>query len=195
MKNQKEKLSVKELIQAGGFGAIYLVVYFALAMILGFNPITFFVTGPIVAVVLGTVYMLYVSKVPKRGAIFILSIFNGLLLSTNFIYSFFITIALGLIAELIAASGKYKSISKNIVSFGVFSCASISVYVGVLFTREQYLEMAMQYYGSHYTEVLGNILSVRNVILLLLADFVAGVIGGFIGKTLLKNHLERAGIV
>lgn len=74
---EKNKLSVKELIQAGGFGAIYLVVYFALAMLLGFNPITFFVTGPIAAVVLGTVYMLYIAKVPKRGAIFILSIFNG----------------------------------------------------------------------------------------------------------------------
>lgn len=87
--SRKEKLSAKELIQAGGFGAIYLVVYFTLAMLLGFNPITFFVTGPIAAVVLGTVYMLYVAKVPKRGAIFILSIFNGFLLSTNFVYAFF----------------------------------------------------------------------------------------------------------
>lgn len=112
---EKNKLSVKELIQAGGFGAIYLVVYFALAMLLGFNPITFFVTGPIAAVVLGTVYMLYIAKVPKRGAIFILSIFNGFLLSTNFVYAFFIVIALGLIAELIAGSGKYKSITRNIL--------------------------------------------------------------------------------
>ena len=39
--SRKEKLSAKELIQAGGFGAIYLVVYFTLAMLLGFNPITF----------------------------------------------------------------------------------------------------------------------------------------------------------
>ena len=195
MMSRKEKLSAKELIQAGGFGAIYLVVYFTLAMLLGFNPITFFVTGPIAAVVLGTVYMLYVAKVPKRGAIFILSIFNGFLLSTNFVYAFFIVIALGLIAELIAGSGKYKSITRNILSFGVFFFASISVYIGVLFTREQYLETAMQYYGSYYSEVLENILSVRNVVLLLTADFVAGLIGAFIGKKLLKKHFERAGIV
>ena len=194
MMNKKEKkLSVKELIQAGGFGAIYLVVYFAFAMLLGFNPITFFITGPIAAVVLGTVYMLYVAKVPKRGAIFILSIFNGFLLSTNFIYAFFIV--LGLIAELIAGSGKYRSITRNILSFGVFSCASISAYIGILFTREQYLETAMQYYGTYYSEVLGNILSMRNVVLLLIADFVAGLIGAFIGKKLLKKHFERAGIV
>ena len=57
MNKKEKKLSVKELIQAGGFGAIYLVVYFAFAMLLGFNPITFFITGPIAAVVLGTVYM------------------------------------------------------------------------------------------------------------------------------------------
>ncbi len=195
MKKQKEKLSVKELIQAGGFGAIYLVVYFTLAMLLGFNPITFFVTGPIGAIVLGTVYMLYVSKVPRRGAIFILSIFNGFLLSTNFVYAFFIVIALGVIAELIAGSGRYKSITRNILSFGVFSCASISVYVGILFTRDQYLETAMQYYGAHYTEVLGGILSLGNVVLLLVADFVAGIIGAYIGKKLLKKHFERAGIV
>lgn len=192
---EKNKLSVKELIQAGGFGAIYLVVYFALAMLLGFNPITFFVTGPIIAIVLGTVYMLYIAKVPRRGAIFILSIFNGFLLSTNFVYAFFIVIALGLIAELVAGSGKYKSVIRNILSFGVFSCASISAYIGIIFTREQYLEVAAQYYGTHYTEVLGNILSVRNVVCLLVADFAAGLVGALIGKKLLKKHFERAGIV
>ena len=69
------------------------------------------------------------------------------------------------------------------------------MYIGVLFTREQYLESAMQYYGTYYSEVLGNILSVRNVILLLIADFVAGLVGAFIGKKLLKKHFERAGIV
>ena len=117
------------------------------------------------------------------------------MLSTNFIYAFFIVIALGLIAELIAGSGKYRSITRNILSFGVFSCASISAYIGILFTREQYLETAMQYYGTYYSEVLGNILSMRNVVLLLIADFVAGLIGAFIGKKLLKKHFERAGIV
>ena len=68
--SRKEKLSAKELIQAGGFGAIYLVVYFTLAMLLGFNPITFFVTGPIAAVVLGTVYMLYVVKSAETRSYF-----------------------------------------------------------------------------------------------------------------------------
>ena len=53
----------------------------------------------------------------------------------------------------------------------------------------------MQYYGTYYSEVLGNILSMRNVVLLLIADFVAGLIGAFIGKKLLKKHFERAGIV
>ena len=100
-----------------------------------------------------------------------------------------------MIAELIAGSGRYKSITRNILSFGVFSCASISVYVGILFTRDQYLETAMQYYGAHYTEVLGGILSLGNVVLLLVADFVAGIIGAYIGKKLLKKHFERAGIV
>ena len=63
MMSRKEKLSVKELIQAGGFGAIYLVVYFALAMLLGFNPITFFVTGPIGH----CIYALHRKSSEKRG--------------------------------------------------------------------------------------------------------------------------------
>ena len=65
---EKNKLSVKELIQAGGFGAIYLVVYFALAMLLGFNPITFFRDWPnCCGCIRHCIYALHRKSSEKRG--------------------------------------------------------------------------------------------------------------------------------
>lgn len=62
----KTKLTTKDLIAAGAFGAIYLVV-------LPVVPVLFLATPLIAGIVLGTVYMLYAAKVPKKGAILILA--------------------------------------------------------------------------------------------------------------------------
>ena len=76
----KTKLSTKDLIAAGAFGAIYLVVLTVLAsVVLPMVPVLFLATPLIAGIVLGTVYMLYAAKVPKKGAILILAVLVGLI--------------------------------------------------------------------------------------------------------------------
>lgn len=72
------KLTVKALIVAGAFAALYLVVMLIVVMGAGFIPILLLSLPLLLSVVCGPIYMLYVMKVPKRGAVLILSILAGL---------------------------------------------------------------------------------------------------------------------
>ena len=62
----KAKLTTKDLITAGAFGAIYLVLLTVLSSVLTIVPILFLATPLIAGIILGTVYMLYATKVPHR---------------------------------------------------------------------------------------------------------------------------------
>lgn len=195
MQKSKNKLTTKELIQAGGFGAIFIVLILVVITVTSIIPVLFIFEGVINGIVLGTIYILYVTKVPKRGAIMILAIFVGLISSTTFIYPFFISIVLGLFAELIAWSGQYKSSTKYILSYGVFSCMFNGAFITIVIARDDFLKAILNNYGRSYAYTLSSILSNGTVIVMVAATFVAGIIGGFIGKKLLKKHFERAGIV
>ena len=70
----KTKLTTKDLITAGAFGAIYLVLLTVLSSVLTIVPILFLATPLIAGIILGTVYMLYATKVPRTGAILVLAI-------------------------------------------------------------------------------------------------------------------------
>ena len=54
----KTKLTTKDLITAGAFGAIYLVLLTVLSSVLTIVPILFLATPLIAGIILGTVYML-----------------------------------------------------------------------------------------------------------------------------------------
>ena len=78
----KPKLTTKDLIAAGAFAAIYLVLLTVLAvMVLPIVPVLYLATPLIAGIVLGTVYLLYCVKVPKTGAIFILALLVGAITS------------------------------------------------------------------------------------------------------------------
>ena len=53
----KTKLTTKDLITAGAFGAIYLVLLTVLSSVLTIVPILFLATPLIAGIILGTVYM------------------------------------------------------------------------------------------------------------------------------------------
>lgn len=57
--HMKTKLTTKDLITAGAFGAIYLVLLTVLSSVLTIVPILFLATPLIAGIILGTVYMLY----------------------------------------------------------------------------------------------------------------------------------------
>lgn len=69
---QSNKLQTRDFISVGIFSLIYAAVAFVIGGLAQMTPITFPFMPMVVALFTGTVFMLYVAKIPKRGAIIIL---------------------------------------------------------------------------------------------------------------------------
>lgn len=192
---KKEGLKGKDLINVGIFSAIYFVIVFAVAM-LGYIPIFMPLLTVIVPILCGIPFMLFVTRVKKFGMVWIMSIIMGImmLLTGMGYYSLIVAAVTGLIAELILKSGSYKSSGKAIVAYGVFSIWAWGNFLPLFFNPEGYWS-TRQSFGQEYIDSLNALMPGWMCPVLFAACFVCGIIGGFIGKALLKKHFVKAGIV
>lgn len=119
--NTSGKLKGKDLINIGIYAAIYCVIMTAVAM-LGFIPIMMPMLCVLVPLLGGIPYMLFMTKVDKFGMLTIYAIIIGLFLWITGMgyWPFLFGIVFGLLADLIAKSGNYKSSSKATLSGSVF---------------------------------------------------------------------------
>ena len=67
-KTDSKKLETRDFISVGIFSLIYAVVAFVIGGVAQMTPVTFPFMPMIVALFTGTVFMLYVAKIPKKGA-------------------------------------------------------------------------------------------------------------------------------
>lgn len=114
------KLVGKDFIFIAIFGLLLFAVFFAFAMVLGMNANTFWFTHALGAIPAGIVWMYLLARVPKRGAVLIMSIIVaavGLLLGMLWTGPVGIVVG-GIIAEIIVSTGK-RSTAKNIIAFSV----------------------------------------------------------------------------
>lgn len=190
-----DRLGGKDLINIGIFTAIYFVVVFAVAC-LGFIPILMAAICGIIPLIAGIPYMLFLTRARKFGMITILGLLTGIIMFITGMGYFSIATGLicGLIADLIWKSGGYASASRAVLSHGVFSCWIIGNFLPFLITADTYLPAVRAQYGDAYVDELMTYLQPEMYPVLLIACFVTGVIGGFIGRAILKKHFERAGI-
>ena len=104
------KLNGKDLINAGIFSAIYVVIIMLVACTVGMIPIGFILLTLLVPLLEGIPMMLYFSKIKKVGMIMILQVVIGLaMIITGMGYDLLIWgIVTGIIAEIIMKVTKYK---------------------------------------------------------------------------------------
>jgi energy-coupling factor transport system substrate-specific component len=150
------------------------------------------VIGPIIG---GIPFMLFLTKVKKFGMILIMSIIMGImmLLTGMGYYALIVGIVSGLIAELIYKSGGYKSVSKAILTSGVFSIWIWGNFIPLFTNIEGYFS-TRQDFGQEYIDTLTALMPLWMCPTLLVAAFVSGFIGGLVGKAILKKHFIKAGI-
>ena len=117
----KGKLKTRDLIYAGAFGAVYLILMLVIVMGSGIVPVLYSLSPLTVGIICATVYMLYVIKIKKFGAILILAVLFGLVSSVNSVYALAWTVLTGIVAELIARAGKYQSKKMFMVSYWIFN--------------------------------------------------------------------------
>lgn len=191
------KLQAKDLINVGIFTAIMFVICMGVAMI-GYIPIFIPLLTVIVPFVGGIPFMLFLTKVKKFGMVWIMAIIMGIIMAFGGMgYLAILTTAVfGFLADLILKSGGFASTGKGILCYGVFSMWLIGNYLPMFIGRDSYIAMLIDGYGQEYADTLMGYLSTPLVLLpLLAACFIFGILGGFLGKSVLKKHFLRAGIV
>ena len=192
----KSKLTTKDVIAAGAFAAIYLVLLTVLAvMVLPIVPVLYLATPLIAGVLLGTVYMLYCVKVPRTGAVLILSILVGLITSMASIYPLSAAVVWGLIAEVILAKGHRKSPNSLLASYCVFNLTSMGPFFSMLLAKDAFLQTCTTYYGEQYAQTIDQLTPSWIILVFIVLALLGGLLGGLFGKKLLKKHFAKAGIV
>lgn len=198
MSDTSNRLKAKDFITVGIFTAIILVVEFACGMLGYIHP--FIVASYVVMIPLvGAIpMMLFYTKVQKFGMITIMSILIAIMmfvLGMGFLGAPLIIIA-GVIADLIAKSGKYKSFKKTMLSYGVFCLWICANYFPVIVTAESYRQdLIDEGYSAEYCNNLFLAINYKTIGILLILCFVFGCLGALIGKAVVKKHFEKAGIV
>ena len=189
------KLNGKDLLNIGIYSAIYFVIVFAIAM-LGMVPISYPMLVVFCPLIGGIVFMLFLTKVKKFGMIWIMSVLMGLLMLVcgMGVYPLIVSVVTGLLADLIYRSGNYKSAAKAVLTHGVFSLWIFANFLLFYLNHDSYMATREEMIGPEYVETLNKILPLWSWIILLIVCFVFGLLGGLLGRKMLKKHLAKAGI-
>ena len=196
MKNNK--LQAKDFITIGIFTALLFVVEFACGMLGFIHP--YIVASYVVMIPLvGAIpMMLFYTKVEKFGMITIMSILIAIIMFVTGMgwLGAPLIILSGLIADLIAKKGGYKSFKMTALSHGVFCLWICANYFPVIVTAKDYRKSLLD--GGYSAEYVNNLflaINVKTIGILVVIAFVFGCIGAVIGKAAVKKHFEKAGIV
>lgn len=192
---KKGGLSTKDLIYAGAFGAIYLVLMLVIVMGLGAMPLLYWMAPLFVGLVGGTVYMLCVMKVRKLGAALILGILFALVAGSTRWYTFVGCLVGPILAELVIRAGKYESRKMYLISFILFNLSMCGPYLAFVFDLDASLAMSAQYYGDAYVQGMTQIFGSGFYFGTVAFAIIGGAGGAFIASKLLKKHFEKAAIV
>lgn len=199
MKENETVLLTRDYISIGVFSLIYFVVAFVIGGLAQMTPITFPFMPMIVALFAGSIFMLYIAKIPKRGSLSILGILAGLLLLITGMFwmmSVFFVI-FGFIADFICSTGNFKSFRKNLFAYCVFAISPMGAYIPMVILPVQFDEFMRR--KGDVSSFAGIIHVIRAnwwiIPLMILGTVVCAIIGGFIGKKMLKKHFEKVGIV
>ena len=119
---------------------IYSVVAFVIGGVAQMTPVTFPFMPMIVALFTGTVFMLYVAKIPRKGALSILGVIAAILLFVTGMFwmmsVFFLVF--GLIADFICASADFRSFKKNLLAYCVMALAPMGTYIPMVVMPAQF---------------------------------------------------------
>ena len=188
------KLKIKDLVTIGVFAVIYIVFMFGVGM-MGVIPILFLVYPTVLGILSGTIIMLFMAKVQKPWALFILGMISPIimLLGGHTYVIVLHSLVVMFIAEMIRRAGGYKSLKFNMLAFMVFNTWICGSLMQMLLAREKYIELSMMM-GKEYVDALIELITYPHMALVYAGALIGGLIGSYIGKILLKKHFTKAGI-
>ena len=199
-KSKTEKLQGRDFVVIGIFGLLYAIAQFAVAAIGAISVVGWLFYAVLAAFPCGIIFMYVIAKVPKRGAISLMIILTAILyflVGTYGLWTPLLGAIGGIIADLIAGTGRYKKFWRNAFAFVVaLTVFWFGFMQPVLFTTEQFIETALES-GMHLDQVQSvvDFINGSGFYIGLITTIIAGVLGALLGKRVLRKHFEKAGIV
>ncbi|MCR4956687.1 MAG: MptD family putative ECF transporter S component [Lachnospiraceae bacterium] len=192
------KLKAKDFITVGLFTALLFVVEFACGMLGFIHPYIVAAYVIIIPLVGGIPMMLFYSKTEKFGMLTTMSILLAIIMFVTGMgwLGAPLIIASGIVADLIAKGGNYKSAKKTILSNGVFSLWVCANYFPVIVSASSYRKDLLKGgYSAEYCDNLFRAINSKTAIVLIIACFIFGCLGAYLGEAVVKKHFAKAGIV
>lgn len=191
------KSQAKDLINVGLFTVIYFVLGCCVAIPIGFVPIFLPVLGALWTLITGIPFMLFSTRVQKFGMVTLMAILSGILMGLTGMGYWGVPMGaiFGILGDLIMKSGHYKSASRNILGYAVFSLWMIGTYVPMYFMVQESYENFVKGFGEEYAKRVMSVMPFWSLILVIAGIFICALLGGLLGKKLMKKHFVRAGIV
>ena len=193
----ENKMQAKDLINIGLFTVLYFVLGCCVAIPIGFVPIFLPILGALWTLITGIPFMLFAVRVKKFGMVTIMAILSGILMGlTGMGFWGILTGAVfGLIGDSIMRSGSYQSAKKTLLGYGVFSLWMVGTYIPMYFMVEQSRSDFAKSFGEEYADKVMSVMPMWSIVLVIAAIFLCALLGGLIGKAVLKKHFAKAGIV
>ena len=190
------KLQAKDLINIGLFTVLYFVLGCCVAIPIGFVPIFLPVLGSLWTLVTGIPFMLFAVRVKKFGMVTIMAVLSGLLMGFTGMGFWGVPVGLvfGLLGDLIMKSGEYRSAKKTLLGYGVFSLWMVGTYIPMYFMADQARADFAAGFGEKYADRVMSVMPMWSIVLVVAGIFLCALLGGVIGKAILKKHFVKAGI-
>ena len=193
----KTGLTVKDLVTIGIFSALFLVFALVGGIFFAPNPVLTFYMPVGSALLCGPVYLLLLAKVHKRWAVTIL---GAILCIVWFVTGMHWAMSLGylimgIIADLVAGAGSYKSRKINLLSYILISLGGTASYL-VFFADPDGWAKTMLGNGTEqsYIDTMRSTGTGWILIVMLVGTVLAAALSAFIGCRMLKKQFEKAGI-
>lgn len=197
MNNKQQGLSIKDLVTTGIFSAIFFVFTMIGGGFFAVNPVLTFYMPMGSALLCGPIYLLLAAKVHKRWSITILGIIMGIIwFITGMHWAFSLGyLSMGIIADLVAGLGKYKSKKINALSYMIMSLGSVYTYV-VYFIDPEGWAGTMLKNGTEqsYIDAMNAAAPSWLLAVIILGTLGIAAFSAWAGSKMLKKQFEKAGI-
>lgn len=190
------KIQAKDLINVGLFTVIYFVLGCCVAIPIGMVPIFLPILGTLWVIITGIPFMLFLTRVKKFGMITLMAVLSGLLMGFTGMGFFGVPLGLvfGLLGDFIVKSGEYKSIKRGILGYAIFSLWMVGTYIPMYFMADNARADFASQFSEDYADKVMSVMPMWSFILVVASIFIFAIVGGLIGKALLKKHFKKAGI-
>lgn len=196
---KEQKLTVRDLVNIGIFSVIYMVLSMIVMLIPILSPVLWLLWPAITGILCSWIYILLVSKCPKRGTAFLLIAITGIIYFAigECTWTIVMTCVIaGILAEIVRGIYGYQSSKGNIIASGLVTVGLIGSPLPMWLFQESYMKSIIEMGMSpDYVRQMQQLISVPTLLGVIVTAILGGVIGALIGKKIFKKRFERAGII